>query len=191
MSFSAPCSLSLALPPGFHVLAAHDSAVVDPLELDDDEAGSAWLNDVRASSSAAGALLCALHTESWKGETVQASLVVTARPFDDDPSLLLAAMRLQALDSTSTSGQVTLLQLPLGPAVGTVDVVVVGDDHSRTGLVEVQVIAASTSTLVQLTLSTPALPLLPAYAAMTAHIAAQLSLGLEDRRAAPGRTSPP
>jgi len=180
VSVSAPCSLSLALPPGFHVLAAHDSAVVDPLELDDDRVGGAWLNDVRASTSAAGALLCALHTESWQGEIAQASLVVTARPFADDPALLLAAMRLHALQSTSTSGQVCLLQLPLGPAVGTVDVVVVGDDRSRTGLVEVQVIAASSSTVVQLTLGTPTLPLLAAYAAMTADIAAQLSLGLEE-----------
>lgn len=171
---TSACSLAVPLPPGFHVLAAQDDDVLDRLELD--ELGSAWLDSVRASSTAAGALLCAVHAERWEGELVQASLVVTARAYDDDPGLLLAAIRLSALDSTSTSGQVSQLELPLGPAVATADVVVVGPGRSLTGLVEVQALSETTGSVVQLTLCTPAPSLLTAYAAMTVDIAAHLSL---------------
>ena len=172
-----PGSLSLALPPGFHVLAAHDPAAVDAFdETDLDEAGRAWLAQVRATSAASDALLCAVHAETWQGEIAHASLVVTARSFDDDPDLALAALRRYALENTSTSGQVVALSLPLGQAVGSADLVFLGEERVPTGLVEVQVVEASTCTVIQLTLCTPRPPLLSAYAAMTADIAAQLSL---------------
>lgn len=178
-----PGLLSLALPPGFHVLAAaaDDDAAIDAdadavTGLNLDEAEQAWLTQVRTESTASGALLCAIHAETWQGEIVHASLVVTARRFDDDPDLLLAALRRHALESTSTSGQVVALSLPLGHAVGSADTVLVGYERIPTGLVEVQVVEASSSTVIQLTLCTPRPPLLAAYASMTADIAAQLSL---------------
>ena len=176
----ASSSLSLALPPGFHILAALDAAAVDPFdELDLDEVGRAWLAQVRAESASADALLYAVHAEIWQGEIAYASLVVTARSFEEDPDLLLAALRRHALENTSTSGQVVTLPLPLGDAIGSVDVVLVGEQRTPTGLVEVQVVAASTGTVIHLTLCTPHPPLLQAYASMTADIAACLSLGPE------------
>ena len=114
-------------------MAALDDALVDLVgRARLDPAVVPWLATVRAAFTRAGAALCALHVESWQTVEVAAALVVAVQPFQGEHGVALAGLRALTLARTSAAGRVSVLELPAGPAVGSVDVAKL--DHPRDGV---------------------------------------------------------
>lgn len=177
--------VSLSLPPGFSVLGPADGpgddVAVDPGVV---QAAREWLDGVRDRDPGQEVLLVALHSEQLRDEEVTGLLLVTATRMTHGV-LSVEQLRLLALQRTSTSGEVSRLQLPEGGALGAVDVVLLdrGPEATPTGmgLVEVELPMHDLGLLIRFSLWTAHLDLLAAYAGIMGDVAAGVRV---DRSAA-------
>ena len=172
MTTAAPAALELDLPEGFVVLAADAPSLVDVGQLPGPL--TSWYDEVTTAAAAAGASLVALQLEATDSspEPTAVSLVLHVAPLDPvEPEVAVQGLRAIALARTSTSGEVGVLDLPLGAAVGSADV---QDRHGRTAAVATVQLPLASGLLVTLTLSTPAVERIAALAALAAAVAARL-----------------
>lgn len=172
----AAVGVTVALPDGFVVLDAADPALADVRQVPEPLAD--WYAQVVAARVAAGAELLALQVEAAGDDgapPAAVSLAVHLLPLDAGRvEVVVQGLRALALARTSTSGEVSVLDLPLGPAVGAADVV----DHAGApaARVTLQLPLPQLGRLLTLTLCTPAADRLPACAALAAAVAARLRL---------------
>ncbi|HVM26939.1 MAG TPA: hypothetical protein VM433_04610 [Mycobacteriales bacterium] len=175
-------ALQLVLPAGFVVLDAEEGALVDvvsvPAELEP------WWQGVRADRAGSGALLAAVawgRVDVPGGERVATtvSLVVHLLPLPpEEPAVVVAGLHGIARARTSTAGEVCMLDLALGTAVASADVVdVLTDDGAhRAATAVVQLPVPELGGLLTLTLSTPDPADLAPCAALAAALAGRVTL---------------
>lgn len=170
-------TVALDLPEGFVVLDAADPGLAQVLPGADDPALQAWLGEVADSRASSGAVLVAVQLERDGEQVVAVSLVVHLHPLDAAEPLEVAVqgLRAMALARTSPQGEVSVLELPAGPAVATAEVVDV-DGRGAAALVAVQLPLPAAGQLLTLTMSTPATSRLAACAAAAAVIACRVRL---------------
>lgn len=166
--------VTIELPAGFVVLDAADPAQVEltglPEQLEE------WYAEVVAARTAAGAELLALQVERSPDDPEQLtalSLAVHLLPLEPAPvEVVVQGLRALALARTTTSGQVSVLDLPAGPAVGAADVV----RHAGVpaAVVTLQLPLPQIGRLLTLTLCTPAADRLAACAAVAAAVSARV-----------------
>lgn len=168
--------LVLELPEGFVVLDAADPGQVEVQEVPGELAQ--WYSSVVAVRTASGAQLLALQLEPAAGDPERLtalSLAVHLHPLEPQPAeRVVQGLRAIALARTTTSGEVSVLDLPLGPAVGAADIV----DHGGvpSGVVTLQLPLLQIEQLLTLTFCTPAWEQLAACVAVAAAVAARVRL---------------
>lgn len=172
-------SLLVDLPEGFRVLDAADPRAVEVADVP--EPLRAWYADVVAARAAAGAVLLALQVERPPdGARAALSAAVHLHPLDPAPAeVVVQGLRAIALARTSPAGEVSVLDLPLGPAVASADVrrTAAGTPAAFAVL---QLPVPALGRLVTLTLCTPVLERLATCAAVTAAIGARMRIEDEE-----------
>lgn len=174
---TAPAAgLVLELPEGFVVLDAADPARVDLRAVPEQLAE--WYAQVVAARTAAGAELLAVQVEPSPDDPEQPtalSLAVHLLPLEPVPAeVAVQGLRAIALARTTTSGEVSVLDLPLGPAVGTADVVTYEGVPAAVAVLQLPL--PEVGRLLTLTLCTPAAARLPECAAVAAAVGARVRL---------------
>ena len=173
---SPPPGLTIELPEGFVVLDAADPAQGDVRDLPEQLTG--WRAQVVAARTSAGAELLALQVEPSLDDPEQLialSLAVHLLPLEPAPvEVVVQGLRALALARTTPSGQVSVLDLPAGPAVGAADLV--PHDGVPAALVTLQLPLPGIGQLLTLTLCTPDAVRLPACAAVAAAVGARVRL---------------
>ena len=168
--------LVLELPEGFVVLDAAHPRQMDvpevPAELVE------WYSGVVAARTAAGAELLALQVQRSGEDPEQLtalSLAVHLHPWEAQPvERVVQGLRAIALAATTASGEVSVLDLPLGAAVGAADVVEHGGVPAA--VVTLQLPLPQIGQLLTLSLCTPSPEQLAACASVGAAVAARVRL---------------
>jgi hypothetical protein len=175
--------VTIELPEGFVVLDVVAPAQVEVAGLPEQLAE--WYARVVAARTAAGAELLALQVEPAPDDPEQLtalSLAVHLLPLAPAPvEVVVQGLRALALARTTTSGQVSVLGLPTGPAVGAADVVLHAGVPAAAATLQLPL--PQIGRLLTLTLCTPAADRLAACAAVAAAVSARVRLDLPERTA--------